>query len=130
MNRELVIRQAISLAVSGRDLSREMAGMVMQEIIEGKVTGAQTGAFLAAMQVKGPSSGEIAEFARVMRSRAVPVCRGHSGTLLDTCGTGGDGMASFNISTDCCVCRGWRRCSGGKTREPECFKPVRISGCT
>jgi anthranilate phosphoribosyltransferase len=99
MNRELAIRQAIYLAVSGHNLSREMAGMVMQEIIEGKVTGAQTGAFLAAMQVKGPSSVEIAEFARVMRSCAVPVCRGHSGTLLDTCGTGGDGMASFNIST-------------------------------
>jgi anthranilate phosphoribosyltransferase len=99
MNPEPVIRQAISLAVNGRDLSREMAGIVMQEIMEGRVTGAQTGAFLAAMQVKGPSSGEIAEFARVMRSRAVPVCREYRGTLLDTCGTGGDGMASFNIST-------------------------------
>ncbi|MEI7432932.1 MAG: anthranilate phosphoribosyltransferase [Methanomicrobiales archaeon] len=99
MNRKLVIRQAISLVVGGQDLSREMAGMVMEEIIEGKVTGSQSGAFLAAMQVKGPSPGEIAEFSRVMRSRAVPVCTGHSGTLLDTCGTGGDGMASFNIST-------------------------------
>jgi anthranilate phosphoribosyltransferase len=99
MSRDLVIRQAISSVVGGRDLSREMSAMVMHEIVEGKATGAQIGAFLAAMQVKGPSSGEIAEFARVMRARAVPVCRGQSGTLLDTCGTGGDGMASFNIST-------------------------------
>lgn len=99
MSLDLVIRQAISSAMGGRDLSPEMAGIVMQEIIEGKATGAQIGAFLTAMQVKGVNSGEIAAFARVMRGRAVPVFRGQTGTLLDTCGTGGDGMASFNIST-------------------------------
>jgi len=99
MNQDQAIRQAINEVVSGRDLSPEMAGIVMQEIISGPATGAQIGAFLAAMQVKGPTTGEIAAFARVMRSRAVPVCRGHKGMLLDTCGTGGDGMASFNIST-------------------------------
>jgi anthranilate phosphoribosyltransferase len=71
----------------------------MEEIIEGKATGAQTGAFLAAMQVKGPSSDEIAAFARVMRARAVPFVRKQPGPLLDTCGTGGDGQGSFNVST-------------------------------
>jgi len=99
MNNDLVIRQAIGLVMGGRDLNQEMAGTVMQEIVEGKPTGAQIGAFLAAMQLKEPSTGEIAAFARVMRARAVPIHRGQSGMLLDTCGTGGDGMASFNIST-------------------------------
>ena len=99
MSQDLVIRQAISSLVIRQDLSREMVEMVMQEIIEGEATGAQTGAFLTAMQVKGPSIGEIAAFARVMRGRAVPFCMGQRGTLLDTCGTGGDGSASFNIST-------------------------------
>lgn len=99
MSRDQVIRQAIRSVVGAQDISRKMAGMVMQDIIEGKATGAQIGAFLTAMQVKGPSIREIAAFARVMRARAVPVCRGQRGTLLDTCGTGGDGTASFNIST-------------------------------
>ncbi len=128
MSSDLVIRQAIRSVVGTHDISREMAGMVMQDIIEGKATGAQIGAFLTAMQVKGPSVQEIAAFARVMRARAVPVCRGR-GTLLDTCGTGGDGMASFNISTDCCVCCGRCRSTGGKTWQPECFQPVRFSRC-
>ena len=97
MSGDLVIRQAINSVVNGQDLSHEMAGMVMKEIIEGKPTGAQIGAFLAAMQVKKPSVGEIAAFAKVMRARAVPAGCGQSGTLLDTCGTGGDGMSSFNI---------------------------------
>ena len=99
MSSDLLIRQAISSIVDRRDLGGEMAGMVMQEIIGGKATGAQTGAFLVAMQVKGPSANEIAAFARVMRAFAVPVCAGKSGRLLDTCGTGGDGSGSFNIST-------------------------------
>ena len=98
MSADLAIRQAIGSMIYGRDISREMAGIVMQEIIEGKATGAQTGAFLAAMQVKGPSVAEIVAFARVMRAHAVPFCRGQPGALLDTCGTGGDGKGSFNIS--------------------------------
>jgi anthranilate phosphoribosyltransferase len=99
MSADLAIRQAIGSMIDGRDISRETAGIVMQEIIEGKATGAQTGAFLAAMQVKGPSVAEIAAFARVMRAHAVPFHGEQSGALLDTCGTGGDGMGSFNIST-------------------------------
>ena len=99
MSADLAIRQAIGSVTDGRSISREMAGTVMQEIIEGKATGAQTGAFLAAMQVKGPTAAEIAAFARVMRAHAVPFRGGHPGALLDTCGTGGDGKGSFNIST-------------------------------
>jgi len=99
MSRELVISKAIRSLVTRQEISREMIDLVMQEIIEGVATGAQIGAFLTAMQVKGPSTGEIAAFARGMRARAVPFGRGQSRTLLDTCGTGGDGGTSFNIST-------------------------------
>ncbi len=99
MNQDLVIRQAINTVLVGQDLSPHMTGTVMKEIVAGEATGAQIGAFLTAMQVKGPSVGEITAFAQVMRGLAVPVCRGYPGHLLDTCGTGGDGKASFNIST-------------------------------
>lgn len=99
MKHEQVIMKAISLVVGGHDLSPEMAELVMDEIIGGSATGAQTGAFLSALQVKGPSVGEITAFARGMRNRAVRVINRHNGALLDTCGTGGDGSSSFNIST-------------------------------
>jgi anthranilate phosphoribosyltransferase len=99
MNSPSVTRQAISLAMAGKNLSPEMAEKVMQEIIDGSATDAQIGAFLVALQAKGPAAGEIAAFARVMRAKAVPVCRGQANFFLDTCGTGGDGQGSFNIST-------------------------------
>ena len=69
----------------------------MGQIMDGAVTPAQFGAFVAAMRVKGETPEEIAGMARVMRQRSLRVSV--SGPLVDTCGTGGDHSGSFNIST-------------------------------
>lgn len=92
-----MIREAISALVSGRSLSREEAATVMREIMEGQATPAQLGAFLTALHLKGETPPEIAGMAAVMREKALRV--NVPGPLVDTCGTGGDGQGSFNIST-------------------------------
>lgn len=70
----------------------------MNELMVGGATEAQSGAFLATLKLRGESLDEIVGFAKAMRARAVPV-RPKRRPLLDTCGTGGDGSGSFNIST-------------------------------
>ena len=92
-----MIREAIQALISGRSLTMEEAASVMEEIMEGEVTPAQFGAFVTALRLKGETVAEIAGLARVMRAKAVPVTV--DGPLVDTCGTGGDGSATFNIST-------------------------------
>ncbi len=92
-----MIREAISAVVAGRSLSMSDASTVMEEIMEGEATPAQLGAFLTALSLKGETPEEIAGMARVMREKALHVSV--SGPLVDTCGTGGDGKNSFNIST-------------------------------
>jgi anthranilate phosphoribosyltransferase len=69
----------------------------MEEIIEGSATSAQIAAFAVALRMKGETATEIAGLARVMRREAVHVRV--SGEVVDTCGTGGDGLSTFNIST-------------------------------
>jgi len=92
-----MIREAIETLVSGKSLTVEQAGMVMEEIMAGEATPAQFGAFVTALRLKGETVEEIAGMARVMREKAIPVVV--SGPVVDTCGTGGDGSGSFNIST-------------------------------
>ncbi len=81
-----------------KPLSRAQAREAMGILMDGKATPAQTGAFLAALRVRGETFEEVVGFAEAMRERAlaVPVDRE---PLLDTCGTGGDGSGTFNIST-------------------------------
>ncbi len=74
----------------------EMQG-VMNDIMDGRLTPAQTGAFLTALRMKGETVGEITAAAHVMRDKAVPVSI--PGYSIDTCGTGGDRAQTFNIST-------------------------------
>ena len=92
-----MIKEAIQALVSGRSLTMEEAASVMEEIMEGEVTPAQFGAFVTALRLKGETVDEITGLARTMRAKAVPVTV--AGPLVDTCGTGGDGSATFNIST-------------------------------
>jgi len=92
-----VIREAIDTLVSGQSLTMEQAAGVMDEIMSGEATPAQFGAFVTALRLKGETVEEIAGMAQVMRERAVPVAA--SGPVVDTCGTGGDGSQTFNIST-------------------------------
>ncbi|MCU1237361.1 MAG: anthranilate phosphoribosyltransferase [Candidatus Solibacter sp.] len=72
----------------------------MQIVLRGEASHAQIAAFLIALKMKGETVGELVGFARAMRAMAVPVNPELDGaTLLDTCGTGGDGAHTFNIST-------------------------------
>ena len=92
-----MIQQAISTVVSGQDLSGEDAARVMEEIMTGEATPAQFGAFVTALRLKGETAEEIAGMARVMRAKALHVQS--DGDLVDTCGTGGDGAHTINVST-------------------------------
>ncbi len=98
-----MIREAITHLAAGATLSEDEAAMVMEEIMTGVATPAQMGAFLTALRMRpgGETVQEIAGMARVMREKAVQV---HletqvAGRALDTCGTGGDGAGTFNVST-------------------------------
>ena len=93
-----MIREALDAVINQRrDLSEDEAAGAMTEIMEGEATAAQIGAFMAALRMKGESVEEIAGMARVMRDHALQVR--HAGPLIDTCGTGGDGAGTFNVST-------------------------------
>eukprot|EP01022_Parablepharisma_sp_SALTPOND_P026073 TRINITY_DN6175_c0_g1_i1.p2 TRINITY_DN6175_c0_g1~~TRINITY_DN6175_c0_g1_i1.p2 ORF type:complete len:348 (+),score=147.83 TRINITY_DN6175_c0_g1_i1:578-1621(+) len=97
-----MIQEAIARAVSGQDLSEEQMIAAMEQIMEGRATPAQIGAFLVALRIKGECLAEIAGAARVMRAKATPVaCQALAAgeVLVDTVGTGGDGAGTFNVST-------------------------------
>jgi len=96
-----MIQAAINKAVGGAHLSQaEMVG-VMDQVMEGRATPAQIGALLVALRMKGECVAEIAGAAQVMRQKClrVPVSLAPGEALVDTCGTGGDGAQTFNIST-------------------------------
>lgn len=84
--------------VDGRDLSLEEAEALLGEVFNGS-TDAQIGALLIALRMKGESISEIAGFARKMRASAVRISPKVKGTLVDTCGTGGDATNTINVST-------------------------------
>ena len=92
-----MIREAIEAVVSGESLSMETAAQVMNEIMSGEATPAQFGAFVTALRLKGETVDEIAGMAQIMREHSLHV--EVDGNLVDTCGTGGDGSGTFNIST-------------------------------
>ncbi len=93
-----MIRGFIERLIEGGDLSREESRAALGQIMDGGATDAQIAGFLVAMRAKGESVAEVAGAAQAMRERAVAVPVG-GGPLLDTCGTGGDGSGTFNIST-------------------------------
>lgn len=92
-----MIRKAIEAVVSGESLSMEAAAQAMNQIMSGEATPAQFGAFVTALRLKGETVDEIAGMAQVMRRHSLQV--EVDGALVDTCGTGGDGSGTFNIST-------------------------------
>jgi anthranilate phosphoribosyltransferase len=92
------MQSAIRAVTEGRDLSAQQMSAVMRTIMTGAATASQIGGFLVGLRMKGESVDEIAAAARVMRELATPVAVDVP-YLVDTCGTGGDGTNSFNIST-------------------------------
>jgi anthranilate phosphoribosyltransferase len=92
------IKEALNRIVSQLDLSTDEMKDVMREIMTGQCTDSQIGAFLMGMRMKSETIDEIVGAAEVMRELAAPVNIPVE-RLVDTCGTGGDGMNIFNVST-------------------------------
>ncbi len=95
------LRAAIAEVINGRDLTLAQAEAAMDVIMRGEATPAQIGSYLTALRMKGETVDEIAGSARSMRNHVVPVRPAvrDGAMLVDTCGTGGDGKQTFNIST-------------------------------
>lgn len=92
------LKTAVSELLEGRPLSADVMTAAVGSIMDGKCADAEIAAFLTALRCRGESVGELVGAARAMRERATPiVCRSQG--LLDTCGTGGDLLRTFNIST-------------------------------
>ncbi len=96
---ELKIIEGIRKVIRKQDLESEEAEEVMREIMSGSVSTVQLGAFLAALSMKGENINEITSFAKIMREFANKIEPNVDGNLIDTCGTGGDKIKTFNIST-------------------------------
>ena len=95
-----MLKEAIMKTTLREDLTREEMELAMEEIMAGKATAAQIGSLFTALKMKGETVAEITGAANVMRRNAVRIPVKNNGTpLLDTCGTGGDGAGTFNIST-------------------------------
>ena len=93
-----MIADVIRKAVDGAHLSSAEANAAMSEIMAGDASPVQIAAFLVAMRMKGETVEEVTEFARVMREHVRPV-KASRRPLVDTCGTGGDAIKTFNVST-------------------------------
>jgi len=92
------LREALACAASGREVEPALLEAAFGDVADGKATPAQVAGLLVALRVKGETVGEIAAIARALRARAETAALADPRTV-DTCGTGGDGAATFNIST-------------------------------
>ena len=94
-----IICESIAKLTERKDLSPEESCEAMNEILSGEATNAQIASFLTALRMKGESLEEITAFAEVMQKHCRRIHPNIRGRLLDTCGTGGDGVKTFNVST-------------------------------
>lgn len=93
-----MVKEAIAKFAAGENLREEEMLAAMGEIMEGAATPAQIAAFMTALRMKGETIEELTGAARAMRRRAIRI-DARSSVVIDTCGTGGDGKNTFNIST-------------------------------
>jgi anthranilate phosphoribosyltransferase len=94
----VTLRELVARVAGGQDLTEEQAMLGMRHLISGEASPPLAGALLTALKMKGETAAEVTGFARVMREAAVgvnPRCE----SLVDTCGTGGGTVPTFNIST-------------------------------
>ncbi len=85
--------------LSGNDLTEEQSNYLMNSWVENKIEPVQTGAFLSAFRAKGVSGDELSAMAKILQDASITPSDLPSFDLVDTCGTGGDGANTFNIST-------------------------------
>ena len=93
------IQNALKKVLDKVDLKEEEMVSIMTQIMEGQVKDSQLGSLLTALRIKGESIEEIAGAAIVMRDKSENINVSRTETIVDTCGTGGDGANTFNIST-------------------------------
>ena len=89
----------LAMLVEGRNLPEDAIFAALDGILSGKWTMAQTAAFLTAMKIKGETPDELSAAARALRIKATPLPPISDKNAIDVCGTGGDGIGTFNIST-------------------------------
>jgi anthranilate phosphoribosyltransferase len=94
-----VIREGIQKLIEGNNLTCEESREIMDEVMSGKATNSQIAAFLTALRMKGEAVDELIAFASVMRKNCCTIHPKVQGRLVDTCGTGGDKVKTFNVST-------------------------------
>ena len=94
----ITIQQALAIVLDHKDLDSQQMEQVMNQIMQGEATPSQIAGFVIALRMKGESINELAAAAKVMRNLSTKVEVGLD-DLVDTCGTGGDGSKTFNIST-------------------------------
>ncbi|MEM2972268.1 MAG: anthranilate phosphoribosyltransferase [Candidatus Bathyarchaeia archaeon] len=94
-----MIKESIEKLVEKRDLTYQEACEIMKEIMSGNATPAQIAAFITAIRMKGETIEEITAFATVMKDFCNKIHPKVNSRLVDTCGTGGDKIKTFNIST-------------------------------
>ena len=94
-----MIREGIQKLIEGSNLTFGESSEIMREVMSGKTTNAQTAAFLTALRMKGESVEELIAFVSVMRKNCCQIQPHINGRLVDTCGTGGDKIKTFNVST-------------------------------
>ena len=95
----VAIVRGIQRALAEEDLSRTEMAEIIGQIMDGQATAAQIGGFLVALRAKGEAVEELVGAASAMRSRALPLRCPDAARSIDTCGTGGDGAGTVNIST-------------------------------
>jgi anthranilate phosphoribosyltransferase len=94
-----MLKRFIARVVEGKDLTEEESGEAMSLIMGAEVPPTQIASFITALRMKGETVQEITGFARTMRARAFRIRAKEGEEVVDTCGTGGDGLGTFNIST-------------------------------
>ncbi|MDA0747931.1 MAG: anthranilate phosphoribosyltransferase [bacterium] len=131
----MAIQDAIAKLIEGEDLTRGETAGVMDEIMSGNATDAQIGAFLVALRVKGETVEEITGAAEGMRAKATRISTRHK-VVVDTCGTGGDGSGTFNISTAAafvtagaglCVAKHGNRAASSKCGSADVLKALGVN---
>ena len=95
----MIYKAALEALIAGQDLNHADMLSIMQQVMHGELTPAQIAGFLIALRIKGETVDEITAAATVMRTLSTKVTIADNTHLIDTCGTGGDGIQTFNVST-------------------------------
>jgi anthranilate phosphoribosyltransferase len=130
-----MIQEAIATLVDGGNLGEDGVAAVMDEVMRGEATPAQVAGFLVALRLTGESAAVLAGAARSMRAASTRV-EARTRPLVDTCGTGGDGRSTFNVSTVAAfvvagagqaVAKHGNRAASGRTGGADCLEALGVT---